>query len=126
MNAGKLFVKTIFILIALVLLIGQAQSQTDPPVDPCPPMPPGMICLPRAVAVKALEDADVRKALEAQVKAQDAAIAGYKDELEKMRIEFARASGENTALKQNAVSDRAIIQILVQYARPKKIGLNLF
>lgn len=122
-SVQKLFLKVVLGLIVLVLLIGQAQAQD---ANPCPQMPSGYLCLPRAVAVKALEDADVRKALEAQVKAQDDAIAGYKDELEKIRIEFARASGELTALKQNAVSDRAIIEILIKYARPKKIGLNLF
>ena len=121
-NVQKLFLKMVLVLITLVILIGRAQAQTDP----CPTMPSGYLCLPRAVALKALEDADARKALEAQVKTQDDAIAGYKDELEKIRIEFARASGELTALKQNAVSDRAIIEILIKYARPKKIGLNLF
>lgn len=115
-SVQKLFLKMILVLITLVILIGRAQAQTDP----CPPMPSGYLCLPRAVAVKALEDAEVRKALEAQVKAQDDAIAGYKDELEKIRIEFARASGELTALKQNAVSDRAIIQLLLQNVKKKR------
>jgi hypothetical protein len=36
-----------------------------------------------------------------------------------MRIEFARVSGENTALKQNAVSDRAIIDLLLKNTRKK-------
>lgn len=121
-SVQKLFLKTVLILITLVILIGRAQAQSDP----CPQMPDGWLCIPRAVAVKALEDSDARKALEKQVKAQDDAIAKYKDEIDKVRIEFARVSGENTALKQNSVSDRALIEILIKYARPKKIGLNLF
>lgn len=88
--------------------------------------PPDMVCLSREAAQAALEAGDKAKALEVQLKAEQDAKELIRKALEDMRIEFARMSGENTALKQNAVSDRAIIQILVQYARPKKIGLNLF
>ena len=104
-------------IIAIVLWlahIGAAQT------DPCPVMPSGYLCLPRAVAVKALEDADARAALEKQVKAQDDAIAGYKDELEKIRIEFARVSGELTATKQTQVRDAAIIEMLLQNVKKKR------
>lgn len=86
----------------------------------------GCVVLSREAAQAALEAGDKAKALEVQLKAEQDAKELIRKALEDMRIEFARVSGENTALKQNAVSDRAIIQILVQYARPKKIGLNLF
>jgi len=118
-SVQKLFLKTVLILITLVILIGRAQAQTDP----CPPMPAGYICVPRAVGVKALEDADARAALEKQVKAQDDAIVGYKDELEKMRIEFARVSGELTATKQTQVRDAAIIEMLLQNVKKKRNAL---
>lgn len=88
--------------------------------------PADKVCISREAALKALHDAD-------QVKADEVAIAGYKQaiedlkaELNKMRVEFASVSGENTALKQNAVSDRAIIDILIKQVRPKKIGLINF
>ena len=42
------------------------------------------------------------------------------------RIEFAEKVGENTALKQNAISDRSIIDILIKQVRPKKIGIINF
>lgn len=84
--------------------------------DACPA---DKVCISPAAARQALVDSDT-------VKAQEKAIADLKDELNKMRVQFAEKSGENTALKQNAVSDRALIEILVKFARPKKIGLNLF
>ncbi len=42
-----------------------------------------------------------------------------RSELNKMRIEFAAASGELTAVKQNAVSDRAIIDLLLKSVKKK-------
>lgn len=109
-----------FGLAFLILLCGiTASAQSECPQD--------KVCISREAAIKALADAD-------RVKADEIAITGYKQaiddlkaEVNKMRVEFAAVSGENTALKQNAVSDRAIIDILIKNARPKKIGLiNLF
>lgn len=88
--------------------------------------PADKVCISRDAALKALADAD-------KVKADEVAIAGYKQaiddlktELNRMRVEFAEKSGELTALKQNAVSDRAIIDLLLKNVRPKKIGLINF
>lgn len=119
-SVQKLFLKTVLVLITLVILIGRAQAQ-----DACPPMPSGYLCLPRAVALKALEDADVRKALEAEKVQLNQAIEDIRKELNNMRIEFARVSGENTALKQNAVSDRAIIDLLLKNTRKKCLPLSI-
>lgn len=105
-----------------LLFASTAFGQTDP----CPVMPEGYLCLPRSVAVKALEDADARKALEAQVKDMDIAYDKLRDALADMRVNYATAAGENSILKQRAISDAALIELLTKMVRPKKIGLNLF
>ena len=67
----------------------------------------------------ALENADKVKVLEAYVKTLETAQNDYKAEISKVRIEYAEKVGENTALKQNAVSDRAIIEILLKSSKKK-------
>jgi len=88
--------------------------------------PENLVCISREAALKALADSDENKALKAEVAVKNQAIEDFRKELNNMRIQFAEKSGENTALKQNSVSDRALIEILIKYARPKKIGLNIF
>jgi hypothetical protein len=90
------------------------------------PSPQGCVLITREAALKALADADEVVALRAEKKVLSQASDDLKELLNKMRIEFAEKSGENTALKQNAVSDRAIIDILLKNVRPKKIGLINF
>lgn len=105
--------------IALVLVFSfVAYSQQDCPAD--------RVCLTREAALTALQNADRVKALEKENLTLTEALNAIKVELNKIRVEYAEKVGENTALKQNAVSDRALIEILIKYARPKKIGLNLF
>lgn len=89
--------------------------------------PTGMVCLTPQQARIALENADKVVALESENKVLTQAVKDAQDNTHKMAIEFARVSGENTALKQNAVSDRAIIEILLKSAKPKRIGfINIF
>jgi len=88
--------------------------------------PVGRICLTPEQARIALENADKVKALEAYVKTLEQAQIDYKAEISKVRIEYAEKVGENTALKQNDVSNRAIITVLLQSVRPKKFGLINF
>jgi hypothetical protein len=105
------------IIIALVLttcIVGYAQS-TDCPVD--------KVCISPEAARKGINDASENVALKAQAAATEKALSDMRDELNKMRIEFASKVGENTALKQNAVQDRAIIEVLLKSIRPKKIGI---
>jgi cell division protein FtsB len=105
--------------IALVLVFSfVAYSQQDCPAD--------RVCLTREAALTALQNADKVVALEKENATLTQALNDLKAEVNKMRVEYAEKVGENTALKQNAVSDRALIEILIKYARPKKIGLNLF
>ena len=109
------------LLCVLCVLCGEssvAAQASDCPAD--------KVCLSRDAALKALADADKVTAYEAEIKVKDQAIDDLKELLNKMRIEFAAISGEATALRQNAVSDRAIIDILLKNVRPKKIGLINF
>ena len=83
-----------------------AMSQTE--------CPQGLICITPSQARTALENADKVVALENENKVLTQAINDLKAEVNKMRVEYAEKVGENTALKQNAVSDRAIIEILLK------------
>lgn len=107
----------LFCLLWLTLLASNATAQE---------CPPDMVCISREAAQKALEAGDKAKALEAELKANQEAYTKLKDALNEMRVEFARASGELTACKQNDVSNRAIIEVLLKYARPKTNGIKIF
>jgi hypothetical protein len=109
-------------LIVILLFTGVAIGQS-PTNQPCPA---NFVCITREAALKALADADRVAALEKELAAKDAAIEGLKTLLADMRVEFARASGENTILKQQQVRDSAMIELLSKMVRPKKIGLNIF
>lgn len=115
------------ILIFVTAIVANAQS-TTPTANPCAgvTMPAGTVCLSVGAARAALEAGDRAEAAATENKALKDAIEAYKKEINEMRIAYAEAKGENTALKQNAVDDRALIQVLVQYARPKVVGLKIF
>lgn len=88
--------------------------------------PPDMVCLSREAAQAALEAGDKAKALEAQLKAEQEAKEILRKALDDMRIQFATVSGENTALRQNAVQDRAIITAMIPMLRQKVNGIKIF
>lgn len=110
----------VYTLLVYFVFTISAAAQTDCPVD--------KVCISREAALKALADADRVKALEAEnAVLKDKAIPDLKQLLADMRVEFARCSGETTILKQRAVSDAAMIELLSKMVRPKKVGLiNLF
>ena len=105
-----------------LLLIGVLTSASMAQSVTCPD---GMVCVSRDAAVKALADADTVDAQKKEIAVKDQAIADLKKLLDEMRINFAAASGENTALKQNAVSDRAIIELLLKNTRKKCLPLTI-
>jgi hypothetical protein len=107
-------------LLAMLFFVSKGHAQTQCPAD--------MVCLTRQAALKAIEDSDARKALESENKTlKESVIPQLKDELNSMRVEFARASGENSVLKQQQVRDSAMIELLSKMVRPKKFGIiNLF
>lgn len=106
------------VVLALLLSVSSVIAQSD--------CPPDKVCISREAAQKALADADRVKALEAETQVKDKAIEDLKILLADMRVEFARCSGEATILKQRAVSDAAMIELLSKLVRPKKIGLINF
>ncbi len=99
-----------------------ANAQTPEPT----PCAENCVTISRDAAIKAVETAKERDALAIQLKAEQKAFEDLRNELNEMRIRFAATSGELSGLKQNAVSDRAIIEILLKSVRPKKIGLINF
>jgi hypothetical protein len=110
----------IYALITIAFLTATALSQQP---EPCPQ---NFVCISREAALKALADADRVRALEAEIPVKNKAIDDLKQLLADMRVEFARCSGETTILKQRAVSDAAMIELLTKLVRPKKIGLFNF
>jgi nitrogen fixation/metabolism regulation signal transduction histidine kinase len=117
----KIFKPRPILGILLLLLCGTfhvAGQTVECPVD--------KVCITREAAIKAINDGDMVVAQKAELAVKDQAIADLKELLNKMRIEYAETKGELTAVKQNAVSDRAIIDILLKNVRPKKIGLINF
>ena len=85
----------------------------------------GMVCISADAARAALEAGDKAKALETENAVLKQAVRDAQDNTQKMAIEFARVSGENTALKQNAVSDRAIIELLLKSTKKKCFPLSV-
>lgn len=87
--------------------------------------PADKVCITRDAALKALADADTVVQQSKEIAVKDQAIADLKKLLEDLRIEFARVSGELTATKQNAVSDRAIIDLLLKSQKKKCLPLSV-
>lgn len=94
----------------------------------CPPdkFPNGCVVISPEAARQALEDSDTVKAQKAEIAVLNQAIDDFRKELNNMRIEYAATKGELSMCKQNGVSDRAIIDILLKHVKPKKIGLINF
>ena len=110
---------SILFLVLFAAVAGRAQSATS--------CPPEMVCLTPQAARAALEAGDKAKALQAEVDTlKSQTIPQLKDALADMRVQYAEAKGENTILKQRAVSDAAIIELLTKMVRPKKFGIINF
>lgn len=88
--------------------------------------PANFVCITRQAAEKFIVLDETVKAQTAEIATLKQGNADYKDLLNKMRVEYAEKVGENTALKQNDISNRAIIDLLLKQVRPKKIGLINF
>jgi len=88
--------------------------------------PPDKVCISREAAVKAVADAKTVDAQKVEIDALNKAIADYKQQLNDMRVQFAEMSGEATILKQRAVSDAALIELLTKMVRPKVNGIKIF
>lgn len=101
-----------FLILAIFLFtVAVSASGQECPAD--------KVCISPQAARKAIADAETVKAQEAQIKGLEQAVKDEKDVAEKLKIEYAEARGELTALKQNAVSDRAIIELLLKNSKKK-------
>lgn len=107
----KLFLLTIFILLAAF----SANAQTE--------CPENMVCISREAAIRANQALDENPALKDEIKALKEARAADEAAINKLKVETARMSGENSQLKQQQVRDAALIELLVKMVRPKQNGL---
>jgi hypothetical protein len=115
MNAGRLFVKVVFILVTLVLLIGQAQAQDEP-----------KICISRDAAESCATNAAKVTALEAHILTLEQALKDERKIVQDLRVEVARYSGRIESCEKNDASNRAIITAMIPLLRRKSIGLITF
>jgi predicted nucleic acid-binding Zn-ribbon protein len=83
------------------------------------PCPADRICITREAAIAAAEAAKERDALKLQKTADDKAFDDLRKELNEVRVRLGFAQGEATALRQNAVQDRAIIAELLKSTKKK-------
>lgn len=83
------------------------------------PCPADRVCITREAAIAAAEAAKERDALKLQKAVDDKAFEALRKELNEVRVRLGFAEGEATALRQNAVQDRAIIAELLKSTKKK-------
>ena len=112
--------------ICLIVFAFTASAQTAPTeIGPVAECPANKVCISREAAIKAVETSKERDALQEQLKAEKQAVEDMRKELNEMRVKFAAASGEMSGLKQNAVQDRAIIEILLKSQKKKCLPFSV-
>lgn len=85
------------------------------------------ICISRAAAEACATNATKVSALEARILLLETALRDKDKIIEDLKVDGALKTGRIIALEQNDASNRAIIEILIKNARPKRIGLiNIF
>lgn len=111
-----------YLFIALLILAGAVIASAQDAQCPA-----GYVCITREAAIANLQRDDHAKAVEAENAVLKQAIEDHKKIESDLKVELAKTTGTLTGCQQNAVSDRAIIDILVKNTRAKRIGLiNLF
>jgi hypothetical protein len=116
-------IRLILILIVVLLLSATLATAQSLPQGPDCPHAEGCVVISKSAARSALEAGDKAKALEVELKEREKAYELLRDALHKMEVEFAKTSGENTILRQRAVSDAAMIELLLKQTKKKRIGL---
>lgn len=110
--------KNVLLAVTIVFVLTlAAHAQTE--------CPSGLVCITPAAARKALVDADTVKAMQAEKVENDKAMGDLRELLGKMRVQFAEVSGELTALKQSAVQDRAVIEILLKNTKKRCLPFSV-
>lgn len=95
---------------------------TAPAQETCPE---NLVCISKEAAIKAVETSELAKAQAVQITELKQAITDKDKLIGDIKIQLASVMGENSALKQNAVSDRAIIEILLKNTRKKCLPLTI-
>ena len=116
--------RALMIALAMLSFLGfsaSGQTETAGNVD----CPPALVCISREAAIKALQDSDRVKALEAEMVVKDQAIADLKKLLDDIRLELARTSGQLTGEQQTNVQNRAIIDLLLKSAKKKCMPFSI-
>lgn len=117
--------RALMIALAMLSLLGfSASGQTETAAGNVE-CPPALVCISREAAIKALQDSDRVKALEAEMVVKDQAIADLKKLLDDIRLELARTSGQLTGEQQTNVQNRAIIDLLLKSAKKKCMPFSI-
>jgi hypothetical protein len=89
--------------------------------------PPDRVCITVEQARQALLDRDTVKAQESQILDLKKAILDEKSITLDVKIELAKTTGQLTGVQGENVTLRALVDVLIKNARPKKNGfINLF
>jgi hypothetical protein len=113
--------RSTFVAVFLCLLAVTASSQT---VSTCPA---GFVCITPEAARAALIAQDTVKAQENQILDLKKAILDEKSITLDVKIELAKTTGQLTGVQGENVTLRALVDVLIKNARPKKNGfINLF
>jgi hypothetical protein len=94
-----------------------AQSPTD--------CPPNLVCITPEAARKALEDSDVRKALEAENATLKQSLADQRNLTADVKIELAKTVGEKTRLEIEVPRLSGLLEVCMK-KRGIKVGLLNF
>lgn len=124
------YIRLILILIVVLLLGYSANAQDEPKV--CISQAAANVCRDNALLIPALNEKIA--ALEAKIKAQDETIAELKetnrknvadltDALHKTELSLATKTGELIGSQAQNVEQRALIQVLLQNVKKKRIAL---
>jgi hypothetical protein len=114
----KNLIRFLAIIFVALLFAYNAAAQTDPDKP---------ICISRDAAEACATNAVKVKALEAQIAALEQALKDKDAVINDLKVEVDRTSGRIESCEKNDASNRAIIEILIKNARPKRIGLiNIF
>jgi len=112
--------RKLFIIGIVLFASSLAYGQTD-----CSQTPENCVLITREAAIKALEDSDKVKALEAQVTVLKDAVSAHKDIETTLKVELAKAIGENTALQKSEVRLTAWLDIAMKNSRKKCMPFSL-
>ena len=106
-----------FIFLAIFIVLSSAVSATAQ--EP--------VTISKEAAIKCLENSDKVIAFEIEITAKDKAISDLKDEITRLKIEFAKSAQRASDLEQQQIADREFYKFVIQnLKRPNKYGINLF